>query len=193
MEDAVQFGTRWYCLFLNLLILARGMDLLSTWLATPALALEANPLARRLGWKWGLPANGVICVVFAAWPLPAVIISTASLLVAARNFQGVWLMRTLGEESYRRWMIARVSETSPVLYLGCLFAQVAIFLAVGAALMVFGRDWVPYGIGVGIIAYASAVLIFTLLSLWRLRRNHSRLILPANLAGDQQNVFTDPN
>jgi hypothetical protein len=175
MDEAVQFGSRWYVLFLNLLVVARGMDLLSTRLATPHLALEANPIARKLGWKWGLVANAAICGLFAAWPLPAVIISTTSLLVAARNFQGVWLMRTLGEEAYQRWMGERVRETEPGLYLGCLFAQVGLVAAVGVALVLFTREWVPFGIGVGILAYALAVLIFTLLSVWRLRRETLRM------------------
>ncbi|MBI5387864.1 MAG: hypothetical protein HZA90_24645 [Verrucomicrobia bacterium] len=170
MDDAVEFGSRWYLILLNLLLFARGMDLLSTWLATPRLALEANPIARRLGWKWGLPFNVVVCAVFAAWPLPAVIISTTSVLVAARNFQSVWLMRTLGEEAYRQWMVERIHETQPVLYLGCLLAQVALFGTVGGGLMFFSRDWVPFGIGTGILAYAVAVLLFTLISLWRIRR-----------------------
>ena len=50
MEDAVQFGSRWYLRLLCLLLAARGMDLLSTRMATPHLMLEANPVARRLGW-----------------------------------------------------------------------------------------------------------------------------------------------
>jgi hypothetical protein len=182
MEDAVQFGSRWYFLFLNLLVFARGMDLLSTWLATPHLALEANPIARRLGWKWGLAYNGLVCGVFAAWPLPAVIICTTSLLVAARNFQGVWLMRTMGEEQYRHWMCDRVRETRPALYLGCLLGQVVLVGAVGGALVIFGEGWVPFGIGVGIIAYALAVLLFTLLSVWRLRRQSDRMA--ADILGD---------
>ena len=31
---------------------ARGLDFLSTWLVTPTLALEANPLMRRMRWGW---------------------------------------------------------------------------------------------------------------------------------------------
>ena len=34
-----------------------------------------------------------------------------------------------------------------------------------------GRNWIPYGIGVGVVAYALAVLVFTLISMWRLRRS----------------------
>jgi len=182
MEEAVQFGSRWYGLFLGLLVLARGMDLLSTRMATPHLTLEANPLARKLGWKWGLPFNLLMCLVFAGWPLPAVIISTTSILVAARNFQGVWLMRTLGEEAYRHWMASRVLETPPVLYVGCLLAQVSLVGLVGGGVVLFGGSWVAMGIGVGIVAYALAVLIFTLISVWRLRR--SQELFPADILGD---------
>jgi hypothetical protein len=192
LSDAVAFGSRWYLILLHVLVFARGMDLLSTWLATPSLALEANPLARRLGWKWGLVFNAVFCAAFAAWPLPAVIISTTSVLVAARNFQGVWLMRTLGEEAYRHWMVERVRDTTPGLYLGCLFTQVGLVAVVGLALVFFTgeREWVPFGIGVGILAYALAVLIFTLLSVWRLRRNSRHLEADGPRRDD---VFTNTN
>lgn len=183
MEDAVQFGSRWYVGLLSLLLLARGMDLLSTRLATPHLTLEANPLARKLGWKWGVPFNVVMCLVFAAWPLPAVIITTTSLLVAARNFQGVWLMRTLGEETYRCWMASRVLETPPVLYVGCLLAQVGLVGMVGGALVLFnGGSWICFAIGMGIVAYALAVLVFTVLSVWRLRR--AKEVFSADILGD---------
>jgi hypothetical protein len=183
MEDAVQFGSRWYLRLLCLLLAARGMDLLSTRMATPHLMLEANPVARKLGWKWGVPFNVLMCLLFAAWPLPAVIIATTSFLVAARNFQGVWLMRTLGEEEYRHWMASRVLETPPVLYVGCLLAQVALVGLVGGAVVFFSGDsWVCFGLGVGIVAYALAVLLFTLISVWRLRRAHE--VFSADILGD---------
>ncbi len=34
------------------MFVARGLDFLSTWLVTPTLALEANPLMRRVRWRW---------------------------------------------------------------------------------------------------------------------------------------------
>src|SRR5213078_1182824 len=97
MDDAIPFGSRWYFLMLALLIFARGMDILSTWIATPNLVLEGNPVAKILGWRWGLPINVGICLILAFWPLPAIVLSTTSLLVAARNFQSAWLMRSMGE------------------------------------------------------------------------------------------------
>jgi hypothetical protein len=173
VEDFVQFGTRTHALLFLMLLVARGMDFLSTWVATPNMVLEGNPIAKKLGWRWGIPVNLALCFVFAFWPLPAIVISTTSVLVAARNFQSAWLMRSLGEQLYRDWHVERVQETSVTLYLFCLFAQTALIAGVGAAIMYFSnweREPVLLAIGLGIIAYAAAVALFTLLSIWRLRR-----------------------
>jgi hypothetical protein len=160
-----------FVFYLGLLLLSRGMDFLSTWLATPNLVLEANPLARKLGWKWGLLVNAGLCIGFAFWPLPAIIISTTSLLVAARNFQSAWLMRFLGEEHYRGWMANHIRQVPLGLYLFCLGAQVLLLGGLGAALVTFSRlHLVPFGIGVGIVAYALAVLVYTLLAVYRIRK-----------------------
>jgi hypothetical protein len=148
------------------------MDFLSTWIATPNLVLEANPIARKLGWKGGIILNIIICVAFACWPLPAIVIITTSLLVASRNFQSAWLMRSLGEEHYRCWIAEKLSQTDLGLYLFCLFAQTVLIGSVGGCLMAFS-SWalVPFAVGMGIITYALAVTFYTLLSVWRIRRS----------------------
>jgi hypothetical protein len=174
MEELLPFGSALYCLILAVLCFARGADFLSTWVATPNLVLEANPLARKLGWRGGMVVNAILCVLFAAWPLPAIVISTTSLLVAARNFQSAWLMRSLGEEPYRYWVVERLRETPMPLYLFCLLAQTGLIASVGIALMFFSQlHLVPFAVGMGIVTYAIAVTFFTLLSLWRIRRSSS--------------------
>src|SRR2546426_6822327 len=173
MDGFIPFASRNYCLTLALLLVSRGMDVLSTWVATPNLVLEGNPIAKKLGWRWGLPINFALCLTLAFWPLPAIVISTTSVLVAARNFQSAWLMRSLGEQLYRDWHIERVQETRVTLYLFCLFSQTALVAGVGLAVIYFTnweRDWVPLAIGLGIVFYALAVAFFTLLGIWRLRR-----------------------
>ena len=171
MDDPVPFGGADYFLLLGILLFARGMDFLSTWIATPNLVLEGNPIAKKLGWKWGTPINVLLCVTFAVWPLPAIIISTTSLMIAARNFQSAWLMRSLGEEPYRVWVVERIREAPPTLYLFCLFAQNVLVAAIGAALIVFSDSRIiPFGVGVGLAAYALAVTFYSLLSVWRIRR-----------------------
>jgi hypothetical protein len=170
MDDLVKFGSGPYCVLSALLFFARGMDILSTWIATPNLILEANPIAKKLGWKWGIALNMVMCLVFAIWPLPAIVIITTSMLVAARNLQSAWIMRTLGEHQYRSWMTDCLDQTPFSLYLFCLLGQTVMLGALGGALMYFSGRLVPFAIGMGFITYAVAITGYTLLSVWRLRR-----------------------
>ena len=172
MIDTVPLGSREYFVFLALLVTGRGADFLSTWVATPNLVLEANPFVRKLGWRWGLVVNGVLCGVVSLWPLPAVIFCTTSLLVASHNFERAWLMRALGEERYRRWMAEAIAETRLPLTIMCYAAQTVLCGIVGALLVWFGGDrLIPLGVGFGIIGYAVAVSIYSLVSLRRSRKS----------------------
>lgn len=169
-EEFVPFGSRIYWWLLASLVFGRAMDFLSTWIATPNLVLEANPLARKLGWRWGLILNVLLCCLFARWPLPAIVIATTSVLVASRNLQSAWLMRSMGEEGYRVWMRARILEAPGFLFFFCLAGQAILYAVAGAALLSFShRHVVPLGIGAGLITYAMAVLVYTTLSVWRLK------------------------
>jgi hypothetical protein len=174
MDDTIPFASRGYFLMLALLVFSRGMDFLSTWIATPNLALEGNPLAKKLGWKWGALLNIAICLALPLWPLSAIVVATASVLVAARNFQSAWLMRSLGEEIYRRWHVERVRETRVTLYLFCLAGNTLLTAAVGAALIYFSNPersgFVAFAIGMGMVTYAIAVAFYTLLAIWRIHR-----------------------
>jgi hypothetical protein len=175
MEEIVPFASRTYGILFVLLLLARSMDFLSTWVATPNLVLEGNPVAKKMGWRWGIPVNLLMCFGLAFWPLPAIVISTTSLMVAARNFQSAWLMRSLGERLYRDWHVERIQETSATLFLSCLFGQTILIGLVGGAIVFFStRDMIPWAIGLGIIGYAVAVTFYTLLSVVRLRRAEIR-------------------
>lgn len=170
MNDFLVFGTEGYWLMLLALLFARGMDMLSTRIATPNLVLEGNPIAKILGWTWGIPVNVGICLILAFWPLPAIVLSTTSVLVAARNFQSAWLMRSMGEEAYRDWHVARIQETRVTLFLLCLAGNTGLTAAIGVLIIVFSKmDLVLFGIGAGVVAYGGAVAFYTLLALWRLR------------------------
>jgi len=175
MSDPVPFGSREYLLLLALLVFSRGMDFLSTWIATPNLALEGNPFAKKLGWRWGLLVNVVMVFALALWPLSAIVVATASVLVAARNFQSAWLMRSLGEDAYREWHVQRVRETRVTLHLFCLAGNTLLTAGVGVVLIYFSdMQLVPFAIGMGLVAYAIAVAFYTLLAIWRIHRAAKR-------------------
>lgn len=167
IEEVLSFGAREYWLFALVLAFARGMDFLSTWIATPNLILEANPLARRLGWKWSGLLNIAMCLGFATIPLAAIVISTSSILVAARNFQSACLIRAMGEFDYGGWYLERVASLPLRLHLLCLAGQSLLFIVVGIALMLFTSELIPFGVGLGMIAYGLAVIFFTVASRWR--------------------------
>ena len=170
-DETLSFGSRGYWLMLALLVFARGMDFFSTWVATPNLVLEGNPLAKKLGWKLGAIINLVLCVTFAFWPLTAIIVITAGILVAAHNFRSAWLMRSMGEEAYRQWFMDRILQTPRFLCFFCLLGETILTAVVGASVVYFSEiDSIPFAIGLGILAYALIVLFYTSLSLWRLHR-----------------------
>jgi hypothetical protein len=176
MEDFIPFLSRTYGILFVLLLISRGMDFLSTWVATPNLELEGNPVAKKLGWRWGIPLNFAICVGIAFWPFTAIALITLSLLVAARNFQSAWLMRSMGEEGYRDWYIERIQETPITLFLSCLAGNVLLTAAVGAALIYFSSEtsMITLAIGMGMVSYEGAVAFYTLLAVWRMRRRTGR-------------------
>jgi len=186
MDDFVRFGSRDWALYFLLLLVSRGLDFLSTWVATPNLVLEGNPIAKKLGWRGGIPFNLIFCFALAFWPVSAIAVSTTSVLVAARNFQSAWLMRSMGEEIYRDWHVARIEETRITLYLFCLAGNTLLTAGVGAALIYFSAPLlVPFAIGLGIVAYAVAVAFYTLLAVWRLRRAADRA---ARLSSSRMNA-----
>jgi hypothetical protein len=154
-----------------LLLFARGVDFLSTWVATPNLVLEGNPIAKKLGWKWGALFNLSICFVFATWEIPSVIIATAGVLVAAHNFQLGWLMRSLGEDGYRDFFSERLGRRGLKLYLICLCGETFLTAIVGAGVVWFSlENTIPFAIGVGILGYALIVFFYTSLGIWRMKR-----------------------
>jgi hypothetical protein len=170
MLPAVSFGERDYLIILAALLFGRLMDLVSTRVATPTMLLEGNPIARRLGWRWGVVVNLGMCFGLAFWPLAGVIVTTTSLLVASRNFKGAWMMRSMGEERYLIFMLNQMRVTSRGLLLVCLLGETLLVGAIGAVLIAFSPEpSIPLGVGGGILAYAVAVLFYSCLSLWKAR------------------------
>jgi hypothetical protein len=169
--EFLRFGSAQYFGYLGLVLFARAMDFFSTWIATPNLVLEGNPIAKFFGWRGGLVVNAIIAALIAAWPPAAIVLIVMSVLVAARNFQSAWMMRSMGEINYAIWIHERLATTPRGLFVLCVLAQSFLTGLVGAAIMYYTPvDSIAYSIGAGIVSYGSAVLAFSLFSLWRFRR-----------------------
>ena len=79
-----------------LVLLSRIGDVVSTRLVTPTLRLEANPIVRRLGWRFAATTLVIAVVPYFLLPLGVVVLTT-SLLVAGSNLSRGWLVHALGE------------------------------------------------------------------------------------------------
>jgi hypothetical protein len=147
-------------LFAGLLLVARVGDIGSTYLATPRLVLEANPVARRLGWPFAL-----LTLLLALIPYynlsAAVVVLVPSLLVSSRNFGSIWMIRALGEERMLALQVeaARRNQFSEAVLYG---VAESVFMA-GAALFLMlleGRSSAPGVLfALGMLVWAIALLV----------------------------------
>src|ERR1051326_7172442 len=76
-------------LLCTLIFVARVGDIGSTYLVTPKLRLEANPIIRKLGW-WFAIATVALCLIPYYSTAMAVIVLVPSLLVSAANTGKIW-------------------------------------------------------------------------------------------------------
>src|SRR5262245_3772249 len=82
-----------------LILVGRIGDILSTRLATPRLKLEANPIVRKLGWRYAA-LTLLFCLVPYYNTALGVMLLVFNFVVCFSNFGKVWLPRTMGEDAY---------------------------------------------------------------------------------------------
>lgn len=145
-----------------LLLIARIGDLLSTWLMTPSLELETNPIVRRLGWKFALPTI-LVCFLPFASPSASVMVLVPCLLVCASNFGKLWTIRTLGEKDFHEMILDLARRGNrPLAYLGMAVSS-SFVIAVGLLLGVFypdpASDW-GFWVAAGIVLYGGIVWLY---------------------------------
>src|SRR5437867_966894 len=81
------------------ILLSRLGDIGSTYLITPKLKLEANPIARKLGWGFAV-ATLLLCFVPYYSTALGIIVLIPSLMVSAANASKIWFVRAYGESEY---------------------------------------------------------------------------------------------
>lgn len=151
---------------LIVLLLCRGADLLSTWMVTPKLMLEANMLVRMLGWRGTIFLNVVLSAVFALSECGIIMTSVASLLVAISNTHNAWMVKAMGEQGFDSWSRNLVKSASTKSYLFCAFSNLAFILSL-AILIAFIGDFSQrsFYVAAGVSIYGLAVSFHTLFSL----------------------------
>ena len=151
-----------------LLLLARIGDVGTTYLVTPNLTLEANPIARKLGWPFALVTLAACLLPYVHMPL-AVSASVAFFLVSASNAGKMWIVRTIGEEAYFAFLLelARKSKLSHAL-LAIAASRFFASLAGGTILLFYPwrTDW-GFWLDLGVLLYAGATWFYG--TLWTIR------------------------
>jgi hypothetical protein len=162
-----------------LILIARLGDIGSTYLATPTLAMEGNPLMRWGGWRLAAVTLLACLIPYYSAPLGLTAL-VLSLLVTGSNLSKGWLMRALGEEDYQTMLLAAARRSSLPAAVGFVVGGAAS-VAFAGLIMVFvsgGPDTWGYWAAIGVALYAFAIAVYGSLSMARLFRAAAR---PADL------------
>ena len=152
-----------------LLLVARVGDVATTYLVTPTLALEANPLVRWLGWRFALLTIAVCALPYVSLEIAVAVLMT-SLLVSASNAGKVWIARTMGEAAFEQFLIEMAHRSKMSQALMSVLASGGFIILAGAVVLMFygspSSDW-GFWLGLGIVTYGIALSLHG--SLWTVR------------------------
>lgn len=163
-----------------LLLLGRLGDILTTYLVTPTLKLEANALARKFRWPF---AWATLLIAFLAYynPQLAIVGIVVSFLVSASNASKILTARVMGEEEYYRFTVSILLKSSPGSALLYLLIPAFFHTVLGFSLMLFYSDplfdWGFY-FALGFLAYAFAIAFHSVMFYFRLRRRQQQAASP---------------
>lgn len=158
------------------LALSRGLDFLSTWLVTPRLELEANPLMRRAGWG----RMALINLPLTALPLLhhglSIALIVTSLLAAGSNLTGGALARGVGEKRQLENQLRALKKRGTAGALVMNSAGSLIVCAGGGFIMALAgpaesRGWWA---GLGVVMFGLTGLVHYNLAIIRLGRRARR-------------------
>ena len=163
-----------------LVLISRLGDIGTTYLATPKLKLEANPIVRKLGWWFGI-ASLLLCLV-PYWSTAAgIIILVPSLMVSASNASRIWFVRAYGESEYVD-LLQRLAMKSKLSHALAATLVSAMFVAlIGFILLLLSpdpsKDW-GYWFAFGFFSYAFVMGFYGSLFFIKLFRKAGRIAEP---------------
>jgi hypothetical protein len=155
-----------------LLLISRLGDIGPTYLITPRLRLESNPIVRRLGWRF-VVASILLCLVPYFNEAAGVMILVPFLLVAAANARSLWFARAIGEEEYHAMLMRAVRRSRLVQAVVPIWVSAGFTLMIGLVVLLFypdpSTDW-GFWVGTGVLLYAFIVALYGTLTVRRLFR-----------------------
>jgi hypothetical protein len=154
----------------GLILLSRLGDIGSTYLVTPKLLLEANPIMRKLGWRFAVLTIFLCFIPYVSTSL-GVMVLVPFLFVSASNVGKIWVVRTCGEAEYLEFLhgLARKSKLLHALLTVWISAG---FIALAGFVLLFlspdfSKDW-SFWFALGILEYAFIIALYGSLYFCRL-------------------------
>ena len=144
-----------------LILIARLGDIISTYLITPTLKLEANPIVKKLGWRFAI-LTVLICLLPYYHTGLAVMALVPSLLVSASNTAKIWVIRAMGEDEFSELFLRIVAKSSLSKALLCVFMS-SFFVALAGFILLalcYGQENWGHWFAIGIILYAFVIAIY---------------------------------
>jgi len=164
----------------GLIFVSRAGDIVSTFLLTAKLKLEANPIVKKLGWRFAV-LTMLACLVPYYSTQAGIIILVPSLLVSASNTAKIWSVRALGETEYLN-LLYRLARTTKLAHALAGVLVSALFIAMAGLVLLFlapnpSVDW-GFWYAIGILTYAFVVGFYGSIYVWRLFQTARRADFP---------------
>ena len=172
------------CFFI---LVSRLADIVSTYLVSPTLRLESNPIVRKLGFRFTF-LTLALCVIPYYHAGLALMVVVPSLLVASSNMSKYWTVKTYGEEEYARRMLVLASKSKFSHALFATLASAFFVILAGVVLLLLSlqtHTW-GYWFGSGIILYGVIMAAYGSLSLHVLFRKARKTSQTRRVQEDQQ-------
>ncbi|HXJ57355.1 MAG TPA: hypothetical protein VNU68_11895 [Verrucomicrobiae bacterium] len=160
-----------------LILVSRLGDIGSTYLVTPKLKLEANPIVRKFGW-WFAIATMLLCLIPYYSTGMGIIVLIPSLMVSASNTAKIWFARAYGESEYQELLLRLARKTRLSSALIPVLVAASFLALVGLVLLLLSpdplTDW-GYWFAFGFLAYAFVVGFYGSIFFIRLFRRAGRI------------------
>ncbi|MBF0287687.1 MAG: hypothetical protein HQM14_07695 [SAR324 cluster bacterium] len=181
-------------LFCMLMFISRGLDMLSTWLVTPKMTLEANPAMRKVKWPSIFLINLPLLTLPYFHPGFSLTMIVLSFLVAGNTLTNASLTRGLGERNHLASIKKAIRGNSLSKAVGVNTLGALSVMAAGILLMLLSKNpWVDliwWG-ALGVVCYGLTALLHINLNLIRLFRKSKNQQWRADTSvecSDQRNV-----
>lgn len=150
---------------------ARAADIVSTYLATPTLLLESNPLLRKFRWPMALISFVTCGVPYFSIPA-AIVVIVMSTLIAYSNSTRLWIIRAIGEDAYFDLMVRATGKANVRETIGWMLLPAVFISLLGILLIILYPDpnsQLGFFFGLGIFMYALIIIAYQPKNFFRLR------------------------